>query len=77
MQYKVEKNQTIVDVAVQLYGKAEAVERLLLLNPQLTGRDPAWDITESLTPGSVIFYDDEDSEKSVLKELDGKIIISE
>ena len=77
MQYKVEKNQTIVDVAVQLYGKAEAVERLLALNPQLAGREPAWDITESLTPGSVIFYDDEDSEKSVLKELDGKIIISE
>lgn len=67
----------MTDLAIQLYGKAEALERLLALNPQLTGRDPAWDITESLTPGSVIFYDDEDSDKNVLKELDGKIIISE
>lgn len=77
MKYTVNENQTIMDVAIQLYGKAEAVVQLFSLNPQLTGRDPAWDITESLTPGSVVLYDEEEIDKNVLKELDGKLIISE
>ncbi|WP_297096365.1 hypothetical protein [uncultured Draconibacterium sp.] len=77
MTYTVKDNQTITDLAIQLYGTVEAVERLLTLNPQLTGRDPAWNITDSLTPGSVIYYDEEESNKNVLKELDGKTIISE
>ncbi len=75
--YTVVENQTIIDIAIQLYGKADAVEQLLDLNPQLTKRDPAWDMTNSLTTGSVIIYDDEDCDKKVIKELDGKVIISE
>ena len=77
MKYTVVENQTIIDLAIQLYGKAESVERLLELNPQLTGRDPAWEISNFLTPGSVIEYDEEGSDKRALKELDGKKIISE
>lgn len=77
MKYTVKENQTIIDLAIQLYGKAEAVEQLLELNPELTQRDPAWDLTESLTPGTEINYDEEGSDKRTLNELYGKIIISE
>ncbi len=77
MEYTVKDNQTIFDLAIQLYGKAESVERLLELNQQLTGRNPAWNITDSLTPGTVIYYDDESNDKRTLKDLNGRIIISE
>jgi hypothetical protein len=77
MNIEVKEGQTIIDLAVQLYGTAEAVARLLSLNPQLTDNDFDFDISESLTPGSFINYDETDSDKRTLKELDGKLIISE
>ena len=77
MNIEVKEGQTIIDLAVQLYGTAEAVARLLSLNPQLTDNDFDFDISESLTPGSFINYDEQDPDKRTLKELDGKLIISE
>lgn len=77
MKYTVKDNQTIIDLAIQLYGTADAVERLLLLNSDLTTRNPAWDMTDSITPGTEVTYDEEGTEKLIVKELDGKIIISE
>ena len=77
MKYTVKENQTIIDLAIQLYGKPGAVERLIRLNPELADRDPAWDIDAPLVPGSTINYEEEGNEKRVLKELDGKVIISE
>lgn len=77
MTYTVLAGQTIVDLSVQLYGKAEGVERLLKLNPQLVSRNPACNVAESLAPGTVIYYDDENNDKRTLKDLNGRIIISE
>jgi hypothetical protein len=77
MNIEVKEGQTIIDLAVQLYGTAEAVGRLLSLNSQLTDNNFDFDISESLTPGSFINYDEQDADKRTLKELDGKLIISE
>ena len=77
MKIEVKESQTIIDVAVQLYGTAEAVEQLLSLNPQLIENEFDFEISESLIPGSFINYDELDRDKRILKELDGKLIISE
>jgi hypothetical protein len=77
MEYTVTENQTIIDLAVQLYGNAGAVGHLLGLNPQLTGRDPAWELSGLLPPGTVVYYDDEGADKRVLNELGGKLVINE
>ncbi len=77
MQYTVKEDQTLIDLAVQLYGSAEAVDNLLELNPQLTDQDPAWNIDALLVVGSIINYDEENVDKRILKELDGKLIINE
>jgi hypothetical protein len=77
MKIKTVENQTIIDLAIQLYGSAEAVERLLSLNTQLTDSGFDWEITDVLPEGTVINYEEEGSDKKVLKELDGKLIISE
>ena len=77
MEYTVKENQTLIDLAIQLYGKASVVDHLLELNPQLMDRDPAWNIDSMLTVGSTINYDDQDVDKRTLKELDGKLIINE
>ncbi len=77
MKIEVKESQTIIDLAVQLYGTAEAVGRLLTLNPELIENEFEYNISDSLTPGSFINYDEQDQDKRILKELDGKLIISE
>lgn len=65
--YTVQKNQSIIDVAIQLYGNVDAVPELLRLNGQLLGgRTETWelatayacDISRPLTVGMVLNYDE-------------------
>jgi len=65
--YTVIKNQSIVDIAVQLYGNVDAVTELLSLNPGIFGGGipgftqqlPAeCDLALAILPGTVLSYDD-------------------
>ncbi len=69
--------QTIIDLAIQLYGNAELVDQLLLLNPVLLDSEPAFNLSDFLPVGLEINYNEDLRELRILNELNGKIIINE
>ena len=70
-------NQTLIDIAVQEYGNAEAVDILIEDNPGLIADSVEFELTDDVdATGLVIREEDDLKDKKVLKELDGKIIVS-
>lgn len=79
---KVEDNQTILDVAIQHYGTAEAIGEILLLNPNLRSDETelsraGYDhdvlaLELKLAVGRSLVVDDESKlqKKNVLKKID-------
>ncbi len=69
----------LIDIAIQEYGNQEAVAVLIADNPDLFTNDREFDLTESLPDNTNLSIRDEDDvkNKKVLKELDGKVIVSE
>lgn len=70
--------QTLIDIAIQHYGNQEAVPILIDDNPDLITDSVEFELTGDLSdPDSLTFRDEDDlKDKKVLKELDGKIIVS-
>jgi hypothetical protein len=77
MKIEAKENQTLIDLAIQLYGNADSVTRLIALNPQLTESAFEFEVSGVLAQGTEVYFDDVDIDKKILKELDGKSIISE
>lgn len=70
---KVEKNQTIYDIAVQEFGNVEAVFEILQDNSLLE-----IDITESLLVNSLLIREDSIYQnQKVLNELEDKTILNQ
>lgn len=67
----------LIDIAIQEYGNQEAISLLIKDNPQLFANDREFDITKSLPDNVFIAVRDEGRNKKVLKELGGKVIVSE
>lgn len=72
-------SQNLIDIAIQTYGNQEAVPVLIADNPNLFAGDRGFELTGSLPDDTEMTIRDEDGvkNKKVLKELDGKVIVSE
>ena len=70
--------QTLIDIAIQHYGNPEAVKILIDDNPQMVTDSVEFELTDDLAdPDSLIIRDEDDlKDKKVLKELNGKTIVS-
>ena len=69
----------LIDIAIQEYGNQEAVAVLIADNPDLFANDREFELTQSLSDDIklVIREEDDVKNKKVLKELNGKTIVSE
>ena len=83
----VKRGQNIIDIAVQEYGKAESVSLIIEDNPKLLNDYPGgylindaseFDFAHSIKEGTKlnIRIDPDEINKGVLRELDGRKIIS-
>lgn len=69
--------QTLIDIAIQEYGNAEAVAILIKNNPQLITDSVEFELTGDVDATGMVIRDEDDlKDKKVLKELDGKVIVS-
>lgn len=72
--------QTLIDLSIQHNGNPEAVAVLIADNSQLFAGDSEFDLTadvETLHATSLIIRDEDVvKDKKVLKELEGKIVVS-
>lgn len=69
--------QTIIDIAVQSYGNPEAVAMLIADNPELITDSVEFELTGDIDATGLIIRDEDDlMNKKVLKELEGKVIVS-
>lgn len=69
---------TLIDIAIQEYGNPEAVAVLIEDNPGLFPNDREFELTADVPNAETLTVRDEDvvKDKKVLKELDGKIVVS-
>lgn len=82
--YTTVKNQSIIGLAVQLYGNVDAFRELLELN-DLAGKmhqslalgAEEVDLAFSLLPGTTITYDDESElrDERALADMNGRVIV--
>lgn len=73
--------QTLIDLSIQHYGNSEAVAVLIADNPGLFPDNREFELTADVPStgsgtGLVIRDEDPVKDKKVLKELDGKTIVS-
>ena len=72
--------QTLIDIATEKYGNPEAVAILIDDNPALFSNDREFELTADVeTHGGASLHIREETDvmdKKVLKELDGKVIVS-
>ena len=69
--------QTLIDQSIQHYGNPEAVAVLIADNPQLVTSSVEFELTDDVdATGLVIREEDDLKDKKVLKELNGKVIVS-
>ena len=67
----------LIDLAIQNYGNPEAVAILIEDNPGLIADSVEFELTDDVDATGLIIRDEDDlKEKKILKELDGKTIIS-
>jgi hypothetical protein len=73
---KVLSQQSIIDMAMQCYGNIDAIDELIELNPALCSDGNELDISASLLPGIVIYYNEASPlrNQSVINELTEPII---
>jgi hypothetical protein len=70
--------QTLIDLSIQHYGNPEAVAVLIADNPGLFPNDREFELTADVPNAETLTVRDEDvvKDKKVLKEFDGKIVVS-
>ena len=67
----------LIDLATQHYGNPEAVAILIEDNPGLIVDSVEFELTDDVDVTGLVIRDEDDlKDKKVLKELEGKIIIS-
>jgi hypothetical protein len=70
--------QTLIDISIQEYGNPEAVAVLIDDNPMLFTNDREFELTADLPEPDALNIREEDDmkDKKVMKELNGKVIVS-